>query len=151
MTQYKQFQNITINFWINFSTRGTYDIVKSNNVLEITFPNDNNGFLFRIWDSVNTQFTVRSNERYDKLKWHMVTLVYDQAELRGYVNAGTPSITSADSNALYDGKSGFNIQGFDGKLGEFRVYDSALTETQIQSLYDVIDKNGTLISSKKTL
>lgn len=151
MTQFKQFSNITINFWINFSTRGNYNIVTSPDVLEITFPNDGNGFLFRVWDVVNAEFSVRSNQRYEKLRWHMVTMVYDQTELRGYVNAGTPSITTADGNDLYNGDAGFNIQGFDGKMGEFRIYDSALTETQIQSLYDVIDKNGTLRSSKKTL
>lgn len=151
MTQIKQFQNITVNFWINLSTLGNYDIVSSTDVLKISFPNDGNGFLFEASDSNETKFSVRSNETPQRFKWYMITLVYNQSELKGYIDSGIPATEIANGNALYNGNAGFQITGFNGRFSEFRVYDSALTSTEVQNLYDIGNNNGTLISSNKSL
>ena len=150
MTQFKQFSNITINGWINLSTLSQYTIVSSGE-FKISYPDDGNGFLFEVVDSNDNTFTVRSGLDPNTGSWYMLTLVYDQSELRGYVNSGTSNTVSANGNSLTDSGTGIEFGGIDGKGQEFRIYDSALTESEIEGLYDVVDTPGTLVSSKKQL
>ena len=151
MTQFKQFSNLTVNGWININALGDYEISFSPGVYKISLPNDGNGFKFQVTDSSNNTFSIRSGSDPNTGQWYMVTLVYDQSNLNGYVNSGTTNSTSTDGNPLADGSLGIQFGGIDGKGQEFRVYDEAVTESEIQELYDVVDTPGTLVSSKKSL
>jgi hypothetical protein len=151
MTQFKQFQNLTVNTWVNLNTEGDYTIADSPGVFEVGYRNDTNGFLFEVVDSSDTTFTVRQGSSTTTGVWKMVTLVYDQSSLEGYVDASSVGTATANGNATKNGSSGIRKGGIDGKGQEFRVYDAALTSSEVQQLYDVVDTPGTLVSSKKQL
>lgn len=151
MTTFKQFSKISINLWINLNSLSNYTIMESSNVVKISYIDDGNGLEFKIWDDTDTAYSVRSGSSLDTDDWYMVTLVYNQSNLKGYVNSNTPSEQSTSSNSLYNGNGGFTIGKFDGRAQEFRVYDYELSSSDIQGMYDVIDTPGSILLSKKTI
>lgn len=151
MTTFKQFGEISINLWINLSSTGNYSIVESSDVLDISYIDDGNGLQFNIWDSTNTNYSVRSGSSLNTNEWYMISLVYDKSDLNGYVNGNVEGSQSTSTNDLYDGNTGFTIGEFDGRAQEFRVYDYSLSASNVQYLYDIINTPGSILLSKKTI
>jgi hypothetical protein len=76
-------------------------------------------------------------------KWYMITLVVDEAKTRHYLNGeligifdnGLARSNNGDPLALL-GMSRVYDRTFIGKLDDVRIYDRALSESEIQSLLD---------------
>lgn len=152
MTSFKQFQNITINFWINLNFSGKdYQISYSPGVFSIEYRTDNDGYLFKVTDSNSNIFTLRSGVPTTENQWKMITMVYDQASLESYIDSKSTGSIPCNNNSLYNGDQGIKWGGIDGRIQEYRVYDSALTYNEVRQLYKVVDDEGLLISSKKTI
>lgn len=152
MTLYKQFQNITVNIWINLQTKENIDIVKASDVFEIGYTNDGYGIYATITDSASNTFMVESRTEIPTNEWTMLSIVYDQSSLTLYKNGRFAGSVSCNGNPCYDNSSTVRIGPFDAYAQEFRLYDSAYSQSKIKDLYDVVnDKDGVLISSSKEL
>lgn len=74
-----------------------------------------------------------------KNAWHLVTMTYDGANIRLYVDATLEQTypivdTVSNGSSLRIGSNGAT-SGFDGRLDEVRVYNRALSATEINQLY----------------
>ena len=74
--------------------------------------------------------------------WSHIVMVYDGANLLGYVNAGTPvstpatgSIDDHSGDDLALGARAYGANYFYGLIGEARIYNRALTPLEIQRNY----------------
>ena len=83
-------------------------------------------------------------------QWQHVVLVRDATtlELRGYKN-GAPALTSSyttppatSTYALNIGRNPGGIQRFRGLIDEVRLYDRALTDAEVQALYNEVAPAG---------
>jgi|GEM_PF-1307730 len=86
--------------------------------------------------------------------WYHVGAVYDDAagDIEIYLDgsledSATPVTMQNDGGPLWlgaeaDGGSG--TEWLDGRIAEFRFYDAVLSGTQLQTIIDVVETNGTL-------
>jgi hypothetical protein len=89
--------------------------------------------------------------------WEFVVVTYDGSEAELYVDAvneytwgggsGSLSSTSEDWRLANRGEKN---EALDGRLTESRLYGTDLTAAQVQTLYDVVDKESTLTTATKT-
>lgn len=106
--------------------------------------------------SVSTVFTVPGNTFSSNINvWTHISLTYDGATFKLYIDNGTPLTLSASgftfvsgSNDFYIGKDSSslvpaNSKNYGGKLDEFAIWDTDLTSTQVQSIYDATGTNST--------
>lgn len=101
--------------------------------------------------------------------WHMFTFTYDGYNSRGYIDGVLVSISttkSAKTPIFYYNNTGIivgneagtgdavaNTGYWDGKLSDFRVYATALSDDAIADLYHIpisVASNGTLLSQELT-
>lgn len=82
--------------------------------------------------------------------WTRITATFDGKTLKGYINksknanvtvSGTQIRQSTDTVSIgrYDGSGG--LQYFDGKIDDIRIYERALSETEVSALVDGIEPN----------
>jgi len=88
--------------------------------------------------------------------WEFVVLVYDGSEARLYVD-GSKVYTWSASGSLDStsedwriGNRGEKGESWDGKITETRIYNEALTASQVQALYDIVDQPSTLTTASKS-
>jgi len=113
-----------------------------------------NGFTQIKVKEVNGKKTIRSsagipggiaegNSQIMSDKWYMITLVVDSTKIRHYLDGeliglfdnGFSRSNNGDTLALL-GTSRVHDRSFIGKLDDVRIYDRALSETEIQNLLD---------------
>lgn len=150
MTKFQQFSTICLNFWINFNTLETYDIVNAQDEFTITYDDAAGEFIFTVWDTTDTSYTVSHPKIASTGTWYMVTMIYDGLELKGAVDAEAFTTTTANGNDIRNLDSYIKFGQFDGKGQEFRIYNRTLSSSEIQQLYDIVNTAGILTTSKKT-
>ncbi len=146
------YQTVSVSFWLNVRTYpvnfryqvigndgGAYGrVININNDRTIEFFNSNNYFRSNIILSLN--------------QWHFLTAIWTKDYSRLYVNGelkidGAGSITGLDDLPLYNiGRSCDITQSscsdklsdyFNGMFDELRIYNRALSETEIDELYNL--------------
>jgi hypothetical protein len=143
---------ITVSAWIYSRTDQKNGIVNKNDggmsggnkVYQIINDGSSN-WRFQVWDSASTVFYYsHSNPTFNE--WTHLALTYDKSNLKGYVNGSEVGSVSTDGNPLldddaplwigqhYDTSSGWN---FDGRIADVRIYNRALSASEIQTLYDM--------------
>ncbi len=99
---------------------------------------------FRIWDDENKVGQLYSDvPSINDNEWHQYTLVYDGSYVKAFVDGEeiiripfTGNIRSTGTWPLRLGRSSIDTENsFSGTLDEFKIYNKALTETEIQQLY----------------
>lgn len=118
----------------------------------------NPDFQLQTYDS-NGNFQTAEGGSYSGGNWYMVTGVVDGDQQRLYVDAGTPVATNTMSTtgiqtSTEDVNIGRRSDGnnpFDGKVAEVGIWEEALSESQIQALYDTVATSGSLIAAEKLL
>lgn len=99
-----------------------------------------------------SQSTVNANE------WHHLAGTYDGSTLKVYKDGVEGNTTASGSGTGIDNTRDFSIASTEGitrfwvgKIWDARVYDRALTQSEIQTLYDIVATSGTLTTNKKSL
>jgi hypothetical protein len=89
--------------------------------------------------------------------WHMITQVFDGSQVRGYVDAVQEASTSLSGTADWSTQTfsiGYRVDQnssyYEKSLSDARMYDTALSSSEIQTLYDVVVTNGNLTTAAKT-
>ncbi|AWG21595.1 hypothetical protein FFWV33_08645 [Flavobacterium faecale] len=117
-----------------------------------------NDFQIRITDSqkllarVNGTTITHTTTKIDESRWYHVAAIFDGPNniIKLYLNGtmvaseAAPSSTGADSSKLTIGKNSSNdTMYFKGKIDEVRVFNTALTESQLQRMvYQEINNSG---------
>jgi hypothetical protein len=89
----------------------------------------------------NTQYNAQSTTNFSTAAWHFLVGTYDGANLKLYVDgtlvATTPIVGSMDTDTknIHIGKKG-TAEYFDGKVDEVRVYNRALSQSEVTNLYN---------------
>ena len=133
--------------WINPSFLGTCPGA-SPNLCEIVMISSN--FLFEVGSGMlsiygyvfNTpQWVSISNSNISINKWMHVGFTYDQTTLRVYLDgeqigtANVPGVIGTGGNIKIGGDNNFRL--FKGKIDDVRVYNRALSATEIKQLYNL--------------
>lgn len=111
-------------------------------------PNDpsSNGLYFNCYTSSSTCYTLKNNVNYSDGMWHLAVFAFDGKTAKLYIdnkliasdNKYPDSPIYYASGALAFGRDGDNPSFFfQGKLDDIGIYNRALTETEIASLYDL--------------
>lgn len=96
---------------------------------------------FRYRDNVGDEASYPTNLAI--ATWQLATAVYDGAQLRIYVNRSLVGGPIASSRSLTNNAGAFRVgwsstgEGFIGRVAEPMVFNFALSEAQVQSIYDV--------------
>jgi hypothetical protein len=133
---------ITLSAWVNLkSTSGTYMIVSKYNVSAQYFLRVNSG---RVRFNVNTGGVLSgppdSTVVLAPNTWYHITATYDGSQAKVYIN-GVQNTAVAKTGTMVNNGVHVNIgrQGkgmyWKGLLDEVRVYNRALTATEVQTLY----------------
>ena len=82
-------------------------------------------------------------------QWHHLVITYDGTTAKGYVDNGT-ALTSSISGATFTTTTNFSIgkdlttgSSIPATIDEFAIWNTALTATQVQSIYDATSTNLT--------
>ncbi len=142
---------ITVSAWIKVTTPGAFESI---------FSKDNSGGGTRVWqfrkesggtvtlivfrnsDSTNSQ--AQSSVSVDDGKWHFVTGTWDGTNIKVFVDGVQSGGSTAFSGILKQGQSNDAYIGmietglpgfFPGSIDDVRIYNRALTASEIQALY----------------
>lgn len=164
----KKIYECTIAFWVNLSISVSYQAIL------IPFKSPTSG----LWISVNTENSVvwaylGDNEpRYHKLpgdilpdnKWFHISFIFNNGVSKIYLNGEyqnsvkwtNPFITTTEYFSLGDSYDGTSWGGtpFNGKLSDFRIYATALSDVDIKDLYNIrasLTDNGVLMVAGEVL
>jgi hypothetical protein len=150
----------TICAWVKFATNGTYTVGDLQSVARKVIDEANNAFPYTAYDlcaqdagsgtfrarvaatraSDSTRATALGNP-HPYGPWYHLVGVYDGSTLRIYVNGvqeSTAALTGAvlqTGQALCIGRYGTVAEPVNGSIDDFRLYNRALTPSEIQSLY----------------
>jgi hypothetical protein len=85
--------------------------------------------------------------------WSFYAMVWDGSSAELFNNATSEASGSVSNNPGAGGDVHISRPSFalDGKLADVRLYDCALSQSQIQTLYDVVATAGSHTSNKKSL
>lgn len=165
--------DLTVSVWVKVPTNAsaagagacgnTGRNILGKNGWEYAIENDSNSLLcFNLFTSTGTMYSSLSVGRtMNDGQWHLYTMTVDygvlfSAYIDGVLVGSTTSFSGSMSNTtgtLYIGDRG-DAGYFSGSIDEVRIYSTALTAVQIQSLYkagqsdtvNVMDTNGNLNS-----
>ena len=156
----------TLSAWVKRSSTGTHDVVISNN----SFRLDRNGYLLGILNSDSTNkivFEISNGATTNQLQsdltitadglWHHIVGTWDGSTLRVYRDGVEgPNTISQAIDAVsgtynpYVGRDGEgNAYYFDGGVDDARIYNRALSATEVASLYN-LGVNKQAITANKT-
>lgn len=91
--------------------------------------------------------------------WTFVAVTYDDGGKSGEIfidgtsaNTGTTnqSVSDSDTKPLMIGDRDDGVTPMSGRIADVRAYDTVLSASQIQTLYDVVDTEGTLTTATKS-
>jgi hypothetical protein len=137
---------VTIETWINVPTisgygNGFYDILRSNSGAPLLFAFQNDGTILSFGAGLSTyaELDVAINKVDYENQWVHVAITYDGSTKKMYRNgvligsaAATGNISS--SSIFYIGSAdAVPNEALKGKMDEFRVWNRALTQTEIQN------------------
>ena len=88
-----------------------------------------------------------SNEIIENNKWYFVVVTYDGINQSIYINgvldnsqAVTGNITNSSTQNLYIGRNNSGSERFNGEIGGFKIFNTALTAAQVADLYNNPEK-----------
>jgi len=136
--------NTTFCFWINCSTDATGMVMDKDNYDYYWFQIDNNGLAFTIsfdWNySSTTQIIPRSQL---ENQWNFVCVMIENFTYKVYANGVYVNSVDIPQNAIINsqnltfGRSSYwGHTYYTGKTDDIRIYNRALTEQEIQQLYN---------------
>jgi hypothetical protein len=87
-------------------------------------------------------YRLYSNEVIENNKWYFVVATYDGTNQSIYINgvfdnsqAATGNITDSSAENLYIGRNTVGSERFNGEIGGFKIFNTALTAAQVADLY----------------
>jgi hypothetical protein len=94
--------------------------------------------------------------------WHHVAVVKSGTSVTSYLDGAADASDSNSNFGNFDTSEEFRIgqtndtdsaypEAFDGDIAEVSVYTTALSQSQIQTLHDVVAANGTLVTDARDL
>tara|TARA_R100000231_G_scaffold139281_1_gene119942 strand:- start:220 stop:2226 length:2007 start_codon:yes stop_codon:yes gene_type:complete len=147
--------SFSISCWVNISTNGIYDTIIGAPTSYAAWDTgfgiilNSSGIRFWVeqWNGTN-QFVETSS--LNNKQWYNIVATFDNSNgLKLYVNAGTPTTatgTTIDglSNSIFIGSTGTNTTyGFFGKLSNIQIWNTELSSSQVETLYN----NGTPLTT----
>lgn len=139
-------------FYKNGSCLGWFINLQSNGAISLTLTTGNNGC------TGNNAYYAVSTASYADNKWHMVTGVIDRQNQieRLYVDGAQVATQTVDN--VYSNNGGVlrigtdynNGKPFAGSLDDARIYNRALSATEIKTLYDSYDATLNIQASPTT-
>lgn len=120
----------------------------------ITFDRAGNGKigLFVTLDGTSYDDVKTSTSNWDKDTWYLISFTWDGTEFKIFVDGKLEN--TIEHSGTHKNQSGFNLASADGdkigKLQHFRIYNHALTQQEIQYLYQV-GSRGLHTSDRRTL
>ena len=94
-----------------------------------------------------TFYRLYSNEVIENNKWYFVVATYDGVNQSIYINgvfdsnqAVTGNITDSSIYNLYIGRNNGGSERFNGEIGGFKIFNTALTAAQVADLYNNPEK-----------
>lgn len=151
--------DMSISFFVKSETvDGT-----SNHIINlVNYTDDNNfstiGFRYyndfsiflekRTGGAFNDSFTARSTQAFNVSTWYHVVMIRTGGTISLYVNAQLETLTSVnsvgspqnivlDTKRLYLFRTALGQGSHQGDIDDLRIYDRALTQTEVQYLYDL--------------
>jgi hypothetical protein len=154
---------LTINVWFktNTSGGGGGSIVNkyqngSLNGYNLSLLASNGHYKTQYYYNGSNNVTGETTTTYNDNQWHMATAVYSNSDLKMYIDnslvktvswTGTPQATTTTRDLLI-GKLDEAVNYFyQGYIDDISLYNSALTLSQIDSLYIIIPNTNCLIAS----
>lgn len=139
--------------WFNAdSTSGDHHIIRNVDSNESGFTSSIRSGTLGIEVENTGSRTVQSTSFSDTTSWHQ--LAFD-SDANAYLDAspfsGGEQVGDTNDTGLRLGSRGANDFNFDGRLSDARVYDTTLTQSQIQTLYDVVNTTGEWVGNGKLL
>jgi hypothetical protein len=140
--------NHTISAWVMINGSGNYVIVGKVNpfVSETIHLDITNNILNTYMQTENVYGGIFGSQFINTAQWYFVTMTYDGSNVKLYVNGLIDRMTSRNgatkknSNNMAIGRHGGGDQKggdyfFSGKINEVRIYNRALSDSEIQTLY----------------
>ncbi len=137
--------SFSCNVWANSTQSGLGNLLRTDNSYT-----DNGWFIrftygkIRIWEGRTQGYSYQSASQYNDGIWHMITYVRDVENRQGilYVDGnriGNYDITGtvnnvSSGNGVWIG-SGRGVEYYIGKIDDARIYDRALTDNEVLTLY----------------
>ena len=135
-TTIPSFDNYTISLWAKPASSGTYEAMFS------SYDNSNNGFQI---DLNGNNFHIRKSSGGNIVLstaqlevWTFIAFTYDGTNSIGYINSVSDNESSGGTTEFNRFRIGRNRSGstyFSGAIDELRIYNRALTASEIASLY----------------
>jgi hypothetical protein len=135
-TNIPSFNNYTISLWAKPASSGTYEAMFS------SYDNSSNGFQI---DLDGSNFHIRKSSGGNIVLntaqlevWTFIAFTYDGTNSIGYIDNETPVIDPGGTTEFNRFRIGRNRNGntyFTGEIDELRIYNRALTASEISSLY----------------
>ena len=137
--------NFTMSFWFNSTSTAAQYFMDFRNPIYMEFGYDlgsgayNNTYSFIIY--TGTQYAIHSSANLRDGNWHHIAVTYDGVTLKMYIDNATPITSTINDNTQYAGSGnaiGATPSGtaiFDGSMDQIRIFNTALTSTQIDDLY----------------
>ena len=136
VTNIPSFDNYTISLWAKPASSGTYEAMFS------SYDNSNNGFQI---DLNGNNFHIRKSSGGNIVLstaqlevWTFIAFTYDGTNSIGYINSVSDNESSGGTTEFNRFRIGRNRSGstyFSGAIDELRIYNRALTASEIASLY----------------
>lgn len=154
--------NISITAWVNLNSVSGEDIVcKWGDVFLFNVGDGTNGApRWAMKDSRGSLTVLDAAATISTNSWVFLAVTYDSPTMRLYINASEDSnsplstgggMNTGTTTARIGNRDANNNSVTDGRIADVRIYDTALTQTQIQTLYDVVNTAGTWTSTTKLL
>jgi len=137
--------NFTMSFWFNSTSTAAQYFMDFRNPIYMEFGYDvgsgayNNTYSFIIY--TGSQYAIHSSANLRDGNWHHIAVTYDGVTLKMYIDNGTPVTSTINDNTQFAGSGntiGASTTGtavFDGSMDQVRIFNTALTSTQIDDLY----------------
>ena len=144
---------ITVSTWVNFQTTGDYQIIIGKDITGTThdspffayslqlLPSGGNT-VSRIYATVNGQEKYPTSGQVTPSVWNHILMTHDGSTLKLYLNGVLAASEAVSGNLLTTsgplriGTQGKLEEDFKGKIDEVMIYNRALSESEIKTIYD---------------
>jgi hypothetical protein len=140
--------NFTFTAWINTNNISNSKLIarKGEDYPPCYFwVNDDYTIMFGFYRGPGVYYTAATTETITPAQWYLVAGTYDGQAVRTYINGQEKAIntnatgatnSTSDSFRIGSGYPAYPTAWFDGKIDDIRIYDRALSEGEIQQLYE---------------